>query len=678
VSLSGLTDSTLVVPTMAQTLGLREQGNLPFAELLREHLRERQLLLVLDNFEQVVGAAPEVAALLAAAPRLSVLVTSRVTLHLRGERDFPLAPLRLPDPDHLPPAERLAQYAAVALFVERAQAARPDFAVTAANAPAIAGICARLDGLPLALELAATRVKLLPPDALLVRLSSQLQLLTGGARDLEERQRTMRAAIAWSADLLTPEERVLFRRLAVFVGGCTLEAAEAVCGTLAGATPLELDLLDGLGALVDQSLVQQREEEGEPRFSMLHVIREYALGQLAASGEAVALQQAHLAYYLGVVEGREFSHFGQAAAVWLTRLEREHDNFRSALAWSQEQGDVEQGLRLASSLGPFWYATGYFSEGRGWLEGSLALPPALPSDQGAGARGEALARDGASTTDAPQASGMPIVPTWAPVASVLPLLPVSPATRAKSLSVVGMFAWRQGDYERAQAAAQECLVWARGRQPAWVAGSALFALGNIAWERGDLAQAAALTEEGVAVIRASGEPGLTADMSVRLGDIAVEQGDLERATALYEEALQHARRAGAEIAVSDTLLSHAALARRRGDFARAERLGREQLVVFWRLGLRRSVASCLEELACTAVVAESTAQTQRAACLLGAAASLREQMGIPPTAPWQGDVQQAVATGRAVLGKEAWEAVLVSGRALSLEEAIAEALREAS
>ncbi len=392
VRLSRLTDPGLVLPTVAQTLAVHETAGQPLAETLRASLREKRLLLLLDNFEQVVGAAADLAALLEAAPHLKLLVTSRVSLHLRGEREYPLVPLPLPDAGHLPAPEQLSQYAAVALFIERARDARPDFLVTPANGPAIAEICARLDGLPLAIELAAVRVKLLPPEALLTRLSSRLKLLTSGARDLEERQQTMRATIAWSEGLLSPAERVLFRRLAVFVGGATLEAAEAVCVAPAGAEPLQLDLLDGLGTLVDHSLVRQRDEGGEPRFGMLSVIREYALERLGASGEAEALSQAHLVYYLALgdqflrAENSTWSTLEMQG--WFDRIEREHDNFRAALARAlacataahQPGGApigsepfLESGLRLAGDLLWFWSTQGYLSERREWLESFLAL-----------------------------------------------------------------------------------------------------------------------------------------------------------------------------------------------------------------------------------------------------------------------------------------------------------------
>ncbi|HEV2236250.1 MAG TPA: NB-ARC domain-containing protein, partial [Ktedonobacterales bacterium] len=376
VRLSRLSDPELVLHTIADALSLKEAQGWPVAERLHEHLHEKQLLLVLDNFEQVAPAAPAVAAMLAQSAGLKVLVTSRVALHLRGEQEFPLAPLPLPEPGKPLAPERLAQYAAVALFIERAGEARPDFAVTDANAPAIAEICVRLDGLPLAIELAAARIKLLPPEALLARLASQLTVLTGGARDLEERQRTMRATIAWSEALLSPGERTLFHRLAVFVGGATLEAAEAVCLAPEGARRLAMDLLDALGTLVDESLVQQRQEGGVPRLGMLHVIREYALEQLIGSSEFEALRSAHAGYYLALAAEAEPALRGPAQAAWLERLEGEHDNLRAALTWFHDQRDTEHGLSLAVALCGFWRSHGHPAEARQWLNALLTLAPA--------------------------------------------------------------------------------------------------------------------------------------------------------------------------------------------------------------------------------------------------------------------------------------------------------------
>jgi len=373
VALAPISDPGLVVPTMAQTLGLKETAGQPLIETLKDYLRDRALMLVLDNFEQVLAAASRVAELLAAGPQLKVLVTSRAVLRVYGEHEFPVPPLTLPDPQRLPPPERLTQYEAVRLFIERALAVKPDFAVTNDNAPAVAEICRRLDGLPLALELAAARIRLLPPQAMLARLERRLPLLTGGARDLPARQQTLRNAIAWGYDLLGPGEQTLFRRLAVFVGGCTLEAAEAVGG---GA----VEVLDGIESLVGKSLLRQEEGVGgEPWFAMLETIREFALERLEESGEAEAIRRQHAAHYLELAEQAESALKGSQQMAWLEQLEREHDNLRAALRRSVERGEAEYGLRLGGALGRFWWMHGYLIEGRAWLTALLALPGASSS-----------------------------------------------------------------------------------------------------------------------------------------------------------------------------------------------------------------------------------------------------------------------------------------------------------
>jgi predicted ATPase/class 3 adenylate cyclase len=405
VRLSRLVDPTLVMSTIAQTLGLHEAGGRPVDELLATYLHEKQALLVLDNFEQVVTAATAVAALLETCAGLTVLATSRVRLRLRAEKQYEVQPLPLPNLAHLPPSEQVTQYAAVALFMQRAEDAQPDFAVTNATAPAIAAICARLDGLPLAIELAAAKVRILPLPALLARLERQLPVLVGGARDLEARQQTMRNTLAWSYGLLSAEEQRLFRRLAVFVGGATLEAVEAVCVAPEGAEPLGLDVLEGLTALVEQSLLQQRtvsaeaaagtggtpgedgaegeagergeeQEDSAGRFGMLHVIREYALEQLEASGEAEALRRAHAAYFVALAEQSTSRQvIGLQGAQGMARLEREQDNFRAALTWACAREEVELGLRLGAALSGFWVYRGSVREGRAWLEALLVLAP---------------------------------------------------------------------------------------------------------------------------------------------------------------------------------------------------------------------------------------------------------------------------------------------------------------
>jgi predicted ATPase/class 3 adenylate cyclase len=633
VSLSRLVDPGLVVPTTAQTLGLKEQGNQSLAQTLRAHLADKHLLLVLDNFEQVVGAASDVAGLLEASPGLRVLVTSRLPLHLRGEREYPLVPLPLPKRDHLP-LEVLTQYAAVSLFIERAQAAKPDFTVTIANAPAIAEICTRLDGLPLALELAAARVKVLPPEVLLSRLSQRLQLLTGGARDAEARQQTMRAAIAWSDHLLAQEEQHLFRSMAVFVGGCTFEAAEAICAAPEGAVPLGLDLLEGLSALIYHSLVQQREEGGEPRFGMLQVIREYALERLEASGEAEALRRAHADYFLALAERMEPPLQGPETGAGLGRLEREYDNLRAALGWAQERGEAEIGLRLVAALREFWNARGHLREGRAWVEGLLALAVGDPDDIKSAARA------------------------------------VSTGVRARALFTGGSLAMWQGDYAVAKRWLEEAEALGRATGDRWMEARALNALGTLAAHEENLERAAARWADSLALMRALGDQRGIAIALHNLGNIAAYQGDLERAAASFKEAVSLARQEGDQQGVALGLSNLGAVARMGGEVAQAEALLREALTLLWKLGDLRACAGGLEELASTAGVA---GQGERAARLLGSAAALRETLDAPPPAPWQAEVEQAVAAARTALGEEAWAAAFAAGRAMTLEQAIAEA-----
>src|SRR5712691_7057817 len=355
VPLSSLSDPGLIASAIVQTLRIREAGGQSPLEMLKENLQDSlraPMLLLLDNFEHLVQAAPTVAELLAMAPNLKILVTSRAALHVYGEHEFPVPPLALPDSRSMPSVEVLSQYPAVALFVQRAVAAKPDFELNRENAPAVTEICARLDGLPLAIELAAARIKVLSPSSMRTRLASRLQLLTGGARDLPQRQQTLRAAMDWSYELLSPAEQKLFRRLSVFVGGCTLEGAEAVCDT---NSDLHLDLLDGMASMVDKSLVQQVESaKGESRFVMLETIREYALEKLKASREETSTKRAHAAYCLVLAEEEAPEQSGVGGAIWLERLTVENDNFRAALERLTDIGDAEWGLRLGAALFRFW------------------------------------------------------------------------------------------------------------------------------------------------------------------------------------------------------------------------------------------------------------------------------------------------------------------------------------
>ncbi len=374
VNLAPISDPEFVVSAIAQALAVKEIAGQSLLDQLKAWLREKQLLILLDNFEQVVGAAGKVASLLAACVNLKMVVTSRMTLRVQAEHEFAVPPLALPDPKHLPDLGTLSQYEAVALFLQRVQAARPEFQVTNASAPAIAEICIRLDGLPLAIELAAARIKLLPPQALLARLGQRLEVLTSGARDVPARQQTLRDTIAWSYQLLDAAEQ----RLSVFAGGCTLQAVEAI-GAVFGDTTGQV--FERVASLIDKSMLQQTEEKGEePCLLMLETIREYGQVCLQASGEEEVIRHAHAAYYLRLSETAEQEIEGPQQALWLERLEQEHDNLRTALSWWLEQGEAgqstgdgwEMALRLGAALEQFWMIRGYYSEGRTFLERALA------------------------------------------------------------------------------------------------------------------------------------------------------------------------------------------------------------------------------------------------------------------------------------------------------------------
>ncbi|MEP6914983.1 MAG: AAA family ATPase, partial [Acidobacteriota bacterium] len=375
VNLAPIADSRLVASAVARSLGIRESGELPLVKAIAEHLHGLGgTLLLMDNFEQVSDGAPLVKALLDDCPALKALVTSRVALRIYGEQEFPVPPLPLPAPGAPSSPSTLGEYASVALFVQRAAAVRPDFALTPKNGRTVAEICRRLDGLPLAIELAAARVKILPPGELLARIERPLELLTGGPRDLPERQQTLRQAIKWSDDLLTPSEQMLFRRLSVFAGGCTLEAAEAVCDA---SEDLGVDLLDGIASLVDNSLLVQRvSEDGGPRFLMLETFREYGREQLLEHSEAAATERAHAAYMLVVAEEETPEMTPEARDAWLRGCDAEHDNFRTAVQGLITAGDVEWALRLGAALFRFWEQRNHLTEGRETLARVLGMPAA--------------------------------------------------------------------------------------------------------------------------------------------------------------------------------------------------------------------------------------------------------------------------------------------------------------
>ena len=388
VDLAPIRDHRLVPATMARVLGVRESGGRSAWELVLMHLRSRRVLLVLDNFEHLLGAAPLLTELLGACPDLALLVTSRTALRVRGEHRMAIGPLATPTADEQPPTPEVAAYPAVRLFVDRVREVTPEFSLDDSNVAAVAEICRRLDGIPLALELAAARTQLLPPAALLQRLDHRLNLLSSGPVDLPERQRTLRNTLAWSYDLLDPTDRALFRRLAVFAGGWTLEAAEAVC---ADADLPAADVLHRLGALIDSSLVQVRrldEAGAEPRFGMHEIVREYALERLQEANEEEAIRGRHLAFCLGQAEAAKTELDGPYQALWLDRLERDHDNLRAALSWSAQGAEPLLGLRLATALLFFWFLHGHLREGRDRLQTALDAADAVADPQ---TRGRGLA-----------------------------------------------------------------------------------------------------------------------------------------------------------------------------------------------------------------------------------------------------------------------------------------------
>jgi predicted ATPase len=667
VSLAPLRDPALVASAIAHALGVREEGHRPVEECLVAQLRARQLLLVLDNFEQVLAAAPLVAELLAACPQVTVLATSRAALHLRGEHEFPVLPLALPDPQA--PFEGLAEVAAVALFLDRAQALRPDFGLSPANAATVAAICRRLDGLPLAIELAAAWVKLLPPATLLRRLERRLPLLVGGARDLPERQQTLRGAIAWSYNLLHAAEQALYRRLAVFAGGCGLETVEAVCGPSAEQAG---DLLGWLASLVDKNLLlHDADEDGEPRFSMLETIREYGLERLGESGEEAALRRQHAAYYLRLAEAAEPALWGAEQGRWLARLEREHDNLRSALGWARESGEGVLGLRLAGALWHFWLAQGALAEGRRWLEAVLALP--VGAEQAGLAPAWAKALSGAAILAAEQgAYGQ--AATLAEESLALCRRLGEEGRTAQALTILGNVALRQGEVGRAAALFEECLTLQRRLGNSRAVASLLNNLGLVAREQGDHARAATLLAESLALKRRLGDRAGTAISLLNLGQVALDRGEYGQARAQLEESRELLAALGERwsLAAALTNLGHAA--RGQGEDRRALAYYREGLALYREMGSRLQLSECLEAVA---EVQSRGAEPERGARLYGAAAALRETIEAPVALADRPSYERAVARVRGVLGEAAFVAAWAAGRLMPLEQAVAEALAQA-
>jgi len=665
IALALLSDSTLVPATIAQTLGLRESGSLPLHTLLRDYLRDKQMLLLLDNVEQIPEAGVSVADLLAVAPGLKVLMTSRVALHLYGEHEYVVPALALPDLKHLPPLERLTQYEAVRLFVERSQASKADFAVTPANAPAIAEICARLDGLPLAIELAAARSKYFAPQALLARLEHRLQLLTGGAVNLPERHQTLRNTIAWSEHLLEPGEQMLFRRLGVFVGGCTLEAAEAICNA---SGDLPMDVLDGLPSLVDKSLHQQVEGvDGAPRFTMLATIREYALERLEASSEAGAVRRWHAAYYLALAEQAEPELDGAQQHTWLDQLRQDYDNFRAALGWIIEQDAAELGVRLVDALDNFWFLAGYISEGRRWATALVAQARATwPAEL----RAQALRAVGwMAWQQGDYAAARGLLEESAALYRQLG----DRRSLAGVLNPLGRALLFQGEHARARVLLEECTALSREVGDHSELAMSLLGGASLAMDQADYAAARTLLEQSLSIYRTLGEPwgiGLTVNY---LGDVARCEGDYEQAAAHYQQSLSLFQAQGIQVEIAAVLHNLGYVALGQGDPQHARAYFEESLALHREQGNRPGI---LEGLAGFGALVAAQGQPRRAAVLFGAIAALRARLGAPMWPAERVEYERHLAGVRAALDDEAWQAALADGGEMTFEEAIAYVLGE--
>jgi predicted ATPase/transcriptional regulator with XRE-family HTH domain len=709
VDLAPAPDPSHVAAVIAEAVGLREGGERPVGEQLRAALSGQSLLLVIDNCEHVLPAMPLIGMLLAGAPRLAVLASSRARLRLRGEREQPVEPLDLPEIGvaAAPHLAEIEQAAAVRLFVERAVDARPGFALRADNAAAVAAICRQLDGLPLALELAAARTNILLPEALQARLAQRLPLLTGGARDAPERQQTMRQAIAWSHDLLREAERVVFRRLAAFTGGSTLDAAIAVvAGTGRGSSGQD-EVLDGLSTLVEQSLLRSDERfsagAAAARVAMLETVREYALERLEASGEADAVRRDHAMVYLELAERAEPELTGPAQAEWLGILGAEHDNLRSALSWSLGAGDSAIALRLTGALARFWRMRGHPREGLSWLERALALE----HGPAPAARGKALEGAGRIAHDLGQsekaaALSEAALGIWRTLddrhgqarvlddlgnvahdrgeftrsialhEQALVLVRESGDRRAtgRSLNNLAMVALYQSQDERAENLYCEALAHLREVGDSYGVNVVLTNLGIVAIRRGELDRAAALSGESLAGCRELGDEQGVGAALINLAEVAHLQGDLGHAAALYDEARSLLHDLGDERSVAEAAHGQACLALTRGESEHAAMRFGESLALAYKLDDKVKVADVLEGLAAVAIRQD---RAEQAVDLLGTAAALRERLAARAPAHRHADLERCTAECRAALDEAVFTAAWSAGHEWTIERAADEA-----
>ena len=623
VELAALSDPALVPHTVASALRVPEQPGRQPTETLAGYLHSKHLLLLLDNCEHVLRACLElVDALLRACPNLRVLATSREPLEVEGEVTYRVPSLQLPDVHRLPPLAKLADYEAVRLFAERAALSQPRFALTGNNAPAVAQICYRLDGIPLAIEFAAARVNVLSLDQIAAGLDDRFRLLTAGSRKTLPQHQTLRGAMDWSYVLLSAQERAMLRWLSVFAGGWSLEAAEAICS---GAGVEATDVLDLLTRLVDKSLVvAETQQGGAARYRLLETVRQYGRDRLAESRESVEVQRRHRDWYLALAERAE-PELRRAEVAWLERLETENDNLRAALEWSQsEEGGADAELRIGGALQWFWGLREHWSEGRGWLEAALAR-----------------------SADA------------------------HPSALAKALRGAAYLAWHQGDYERATVLAEKGLALCRklGDKE----GSALLLrwLGLAAAGQGDLERSNALLEASLALDRELGDNALISTELINLAGNARVQGDYERAAAFGAEALALSREVGEKWVRAIAIAAQGWLSTNQGDYEQAEALFRESLTLSKDMLQRFVLMNCLNGLR---TVAYFQGAYERAARLYGASDAVRESLGHQLSAQARALNDRRMASMRATMGDAAFEAAWAEGRAMTLEQAIEYAL----
>jgi predicted ATPase/class 3 adenylate cyclase/Tfp pilus assembly protein PilF len=559
VPVAALRDPSQVMPAIAHALGIEDAQGKPSKENVHDYLREKQVLLVLDNLEQLIDAGPLVAELLATARRCKVLATSREMLHLSGEHVYPVPTLSVPDPKRMPALSALTQYEAVLLFIDRARMLKPDFAVTNATAPAIAEICYQLDGLPLAIELAAGRTQLLQPHQMLKQLSNRLRFVRSSGRDRPARQQTLRGTIDWSHDLLTAGEQTLFRRLSVFHGGCTLDAAQSVCNAND-----DLSVLETMESLVAKSLVKPVDVNGEARIAMLETVRDYAAERLIATEEHLSVTQRHEAYFLNFAEEAKPQLFGANQRLWLRRLENEHENLRSALEFTFAAANSEHSLRFCGALGRFWASRDHVAQGREWCSRALAI---------------------SGNNDR------------------------SPA-RAASLLTAGRLAYQQGDYPTAEALDRESLAIYRELDDQSGVASSLNGLGNDAFAQEHYASAQAAFEESLAIYRQLGDEVQVAGALNNLGRLAINRGDLDAADGLLERSLATARRLGDLNGVAGSCGNLGVIALQRGDVPSARRRFEECLKIALELNNQIGIARSLVSLGHVAVSLRDYAQAR--------------------------------------------------------------------